>query len=411
MGTLMTRTWYHFYHRPQDERRLNYCIFIIGDPGSGKSFATRLYKLLAAPIAASDKVGNDAINKYKRDLKERGTSSKEQKKEALKQPDVIIRIHGTRTANGVFIEDMNKAVEMVGNKPVHLHMLTFDSELDSSTAASKGGQWIDKSTMELKAFHNEEDNQQYKNVDSVTGPFNVYWNFIYTGTPLSLHRKVTERNFGSGLSTRLAVIELPTNNFKMMALDKPQPNYAADEELVTWAYKLDKVSGELPIWPLVEHTWEWTRDHMAIAEVNDDHADALLLNRIAYYGIGIAVPYILMRHWDEWEESRTITFDDTDHRLCELVMNIQYRTQQHWFGEYARKYYDDKNSDPTIQRQRSSKTKRAYGLLPESFTLDDVVTYYECSRNSASVIAGRLVQDGVATKLQRGRFRKIAKFL
>ena len=411
MGTLMTRTWYHFYHRPQDERRLNYCIFIIGDPGSGKSFATRLYKLLAAPIAASDKVGNDAINKYKRDLKERGTSSKEQKKEALKQPDVIIRIHGTRTANGVFIEDMNKAVEMVGNKPVHLHMLTFDSELDSSTAASKGGQWIDKSTMELKAFHNEEDNQQYKNVDSVTGPFNVYWNFIYTGTPLSLHRKVTERNFGSGLSTRLAVIELPTNNFKMMALDKPQPNYAADEELVTWAYKLDKVSGELPIWPLVEHTWEWTRDHMAIAEVNDDHADALLLNRIAYYGIGIAVPYILMRHWDEWEESRTITFDDTDHRLCELVMNIQYRTQQHWFGEYARKYYDDKNSDPTIQRQRSSKTKRAYGLLPESFTLDDVVTYYECSRNSASVIAGRLVQDGVAAKLQRGRFRKIAKFL
>lgn len=71
---------------------------------------------------------------------------------------------------------------------------------------------------------------------------------------------------------------------------------------------------------------------MAIAEVNNDHADALLLNRIAYYGIGVAVPYILMRHWEEWEKSRTITFDDTDHRLCELVMNIQYRTQQHWFG-------------------------------------------------------------------------------
>ena len=411
MGTLMTRTWYHFYHRPQDERRLNYCIFIIGDPGSGKSFATRLYKLLAAPIAASDKVGNDAINKYKKDLKARGTSSKEQKKEALQQPDVVIRIHGTRTANGVFIEDMNKAVEMVGNKPVHLHMLTFDSELDSSTAASKGGQWIDKSTMELKAFHNEEDNQQYKNVDSVTGPFNVYWNFIYTGTPLSLHRKVTERNFGSGLSTRLAVIELPTNNFKMLTLEKPQPNYAADEELETWAYKLDKVSGELPIWPLVEHTWEWTRDHMAIAEVNDDHADALLLNRIAYYGIGVAVPYILMRHWDEWEISKTITFDDTDHRLCELVMNIQYRTQQYWFGEYARKYYDDKYSDPSIQRQRTSKTKTAYGLLPECFSLDDVVKYYGCSKNSASVIAGRLVQDRVVMKLQRGKFQKISQSL
>jgi len=46
---------------------------------------------------------------------------------------------------------------------------------------------------------------------------------------------------------------------------------------------------------------------MAIAEVNNDHADALLLNRIAYYGIGVAVPYILMRHWEEWEKSRTDT--------------------------------------------------------------------------------------------------------
>ncbi|MBR2207100.1 MAG: hypothetical protein IJ898_12310 [Prevotella sp.] len=247
MGTLATRTWYFFYHRPEEERRLNYCIYIIGDPASGKSFATRLYRLLLAPIIAADRVGNDAINKYKKELKERGTSSKEQKKEPLKQPDVIIRIHGARTANGVFIEDMCKAIDVVGNKEIHLHMLTFDSELDSSTSASKGGQWIDKSTMELKAFHNEEDNQQYRNVDSVTGPFNVYWNYVYTGTPLSLHRKVTERNFGSGLSTRLAVIPLPPSDFKMMALAQPRANYAEDEKLKEWAYKLDGVSGELPV--------------------------------------------------------------------------------------------------------------------------------------------------------------------
>ncbi|MBQ2341987.1 MAG: hypothetical protein II385_04995, partial [Bacteroidaceae bacterium] len=90
LGTLMTRTWYYFYHRPEEERRLNYCVYVIGDPASGKSFATRLYKLLLSPIIAADKVGNDAINKYKKELKERGTSSKEQKKEALKHPDVII---------------------------------------------------------------------------------------------------------------------------------------------------------------------------------------------------------------------------------------------------------------------------------------------------------------------------------
>ena len=407
LGTLMTRTWYYFYHRPEEERRLNYCIYIIGDPASGKSFATRLYKLLLAPIIAADKVGNDAINRYKKELKERGTSSKEQKKEALKQPEVIIRIHGARTANGVFIEDMCKAIDVIGNKEMHLHMLTFDSELDSSTSASKGGQWIDKSTMELKAFHNEEDNQQYRNVDSVTGPFNVYWNYVYTGTPLSLHRKVTERNFGSGLSTRLAVIPLPPSDFKMMALMQPRTTYEEDEVLKTWAYKLDGVSGELPVWPLVETCWEWTRDHMAIAEINQDKSDELLLKRVAYYGISVSVPFILMRHWEEWQAQKTFTIDEQDKALCELVLNIQYRCQHHWFGEYARKYFDDMLADPSLNRNRKTKTKQGYQMLPEIFTIDDIVEKFGCERNNARVIASRLKKDGMVAQDNRGRYRKL----
>ena len=411
MGTLATRTWYFFYHRPEEERRLNYCIYIIGDPASGKSFATRLYRLLLAPIIAADRVGNDAINKYKKELKERGTSSKEQKKEPLKQPDVIIRIHGARTANGVFIEDMCKAIDVVGNKEIHLHMLTFDSELDSSTSASKGGQWIDKSTMELKAFHNEEDNQQYRNVDSVTGPFNVYWNYVYTGTPLSLHRKVTERNFGSGLSTRLAVIPLPPSDFKMMALAQPRANYAEDEKLKEWAYKLDGVSGELPVWPLVEACWEWTRDHMAIAEINQDKPDELLLKRVPYYGISISVPFILMRHWDEWQEKHTFTIDEKDKALCELILNIQYKCQHHWFGEYARKYFDDMLADPSVNRNRKTKTKQCYKMLPESFTLDDVVEKFGCDRNNARVIASRLKKDGLVTSETKGHYKKKSEWI
>ena len=36
-GTLMTRAWYHFWYEPEIVRRLNYSIFIIGDPGAGKN--------------------------------------------------------------------------------------------------------------------------------------------------------------------------------------------------------------------------------------------------------------------------------------------------------------------------------------------------------------------------------------
>ena len=50
MMTLMTRCRYSFYHRPEELRRLNCEVQIIGDPASGKSFATRLYKQLIAPL-------------------------------------------------------------------------------------------------------------------------------------------------------------------------------------------------------------------------------------------------------------------------------------------------------------------------------------------------------------------------
>ena len=123
LGTLMTRTWYYFYHRPEELRRLNYCVMVIGDPASGKSFATRLYKLIAAPIKTADKVGYDALNRYKEEMRTKGSN-----KEKPKKPVVIIRDHPARTSNAQFIQDMNNAVEVVDGEPMHLHLLTFDSE-------------------------------------------------------------------------------------------------------------------------------------------------------------------------------------------------------------------------------------------------------------------------------------------
>ena len=74
MMTLMTRCTYRFYHRPEELRRLNNSTLIIGDPASGKSFATRLFKLLAAPMVAADKAGIAAINRYKEEMKTKGAN-------------------------------------------------------------------------------------------------------------------------------------------------------------------------------------------------------------------------------------------------------------------------------------------------------------------------------------------------
>ena len=154
-GTLMTRCTYHYWWKPKKERRLNYCVYIVGNPTSGKSFAVDLDELILAPIKQQSAEASKAINNYKRETKERSTSSKAQEQDPLKKFAGINRYMPARTANGVFIDSMNNAVEEVDGRLMHLHMVTFDSELANSTKMQKGGNWINKESMELKAFHNE----------------------------------------------------------------------------------------------------------------------------------------------------------------------------------------------------------------------------------------------------------------
>lgn len=416
LGTLMTRTWYHFYHRPHERRRLNYSVFIIGDPGSGKSDIGELCDVLMAPVADSDNVGYDALNRWKREKQERQSSSKEQKKEALKKPEVVIRMHPARTSNGVFIEDMRNAVEMVGQDLIHLHLFTFDSELDNNTKLSGGGSasWINKEAMELKAFHNEKDGQAFGNADSVMGEFHIYWNFIYTGTMLALRRKITEANFGSGLATRLAVIPMPPTNFRMMELTEPvedEEGNIVNKVLTEWAYQLDKVAGELPLWPLVKETHVWTKEHMTLAEIDGDKAEELLLKRIAYYGISISTPFILMRHWQEWTEQQTFDIDEQDLQLCRLALDIQYRTQHHYFGEYAFNYFADMDRDPAKERRRARKTTHAFAMLDDTFTIEDVMKSYEKGIEYARVIVCRLIKENCIEKTNKDTYHKLVKSL
>jgi len=398
-GTLMTdmtRCWYRFYHRPQQERRLNACLFVIGHPASNKSMADDLFEILSAPIAAADKDGKAALNRYKQEQKKKAAN-----KEGKDKPQGIIRIHPARTSNGQMIQDMLNAHEVIDGKDIQLHMLTFDTELDNATTLQGGGSWINKMSMELKAFHNEKDGQMYQNSDSPVDEFNVTWNFIYTGTPIALKRKVNERNFGSGLSTRLAVIPVPKTNCDMIDFEeKANIDWTRLDRMKTWAYRLDRRFGELPLWGIVRKLYDWTANRMADCKDDNDEASELMLKRVPYHALNYAAPFIDMRHWDKlhlengyWKgEYET---DETDWRLCELIARIQYASQQHFFGVMAEKYFDDMNNDVQITGKRhQQKSVEGYNRLPEVFTREHVMKSFGYDKiNTAVKKIGRLIES------------------
>ena len=286
---------------------------------------------------------------------------------------------------------------------MQLHMLTFDTELDNTLSLQKGGAYIDKQALQLKAFHNEEDGQAYSNVDSVFQEFYVIWNFIYTGTPIALKKMVNEQNFGSGLATRLTCIPLPATNFQMMSRESTV-DYDSDNRLKEWAEKLDRMKGELSVQKIVDELYDWTARRMADAAENDSKADEMLLKRCAYHGLNFAAPFIVMRHWDKMKQDGQywcgeFETDEVDWKLAELIVNIQYACQRHYFGAMAEAYFDNKLKDASVNVQRRQKTCEAFSRLPEEFTTEDIQRCFNLSSiGAARSRAKRLVDDHLVEK-------------
>lgn len=403
LGTCATLTWYYFYDNPNKPRRLNYNVLGIGDPASGKGALEWLASLLTEPLEVSDQLANDAMNDWKEAQLSKGAN-----KDKAAKPKGIIRLHGARTSNNVFINDMVNAWTEVNGERMQMHMLTIDTEALNSIKMQKGGSWIDRQVLEIKSWSNEKDSQQYANLDSVMGFFKVYWNQVRTCTPPALKMLANDRTFGTGWPTRVIAIPVPGTGFKMLELRRQSKKALETEEtLRQWAYRMDKRRGELPLWPLVEHAWHWADNRMSIADFNNDKADELLLKRCPANALAIVAPFVDMRHWVERGKNGTYEPDDTDKALLDLVLDVVYRTQHHYFGELAHNYFDEQTKEATNFRRRTGKFSRCFAQLPESFTTEDFTRVFGyANQNSANKTLNRLLDDKAIRRTKRGEYVK-----
>lgn len=406
MGTCMTLTYYRFYANKTMRCRLNYIVLGVGDPASGKGTLSRLQELLLAPIIESDMLADEATNAWK-EMKGNAATNHDTKA----RDKIYNRMFGPRASNTEFIRSMINCKTMVDGEETNYHLVTVDSEKDNSINMSKSGGWQNRDIMVLKSFHNEFDSQHYSNNQSVSGRFRIFWNQIETCTPPTLKRLVNERNFNSGLDTRMATIPMGKPDFEMMPLESENDTFleVANETLRQWAYKLDQRRGELPLWPLVEHVHKWCDERRAIAEFNDrDQADWLLIKRVPYWGINVSAPYIDMRHWEEREQKGTYQIDDTDRRLCDLVLDIQYRTQLFWYYDLHRLYYDNQLRDAAQQRRRTNKFVECFRLLPDEFSTEQFAQTFGYANNRAGQkTLQRLEDDKAIERTMRGHYRKL----
>ena len=138
-------------------------------------------------------------------------------------------------------------------------------------------------------------------------------------------------------------------------------------------------------------------------------ADEMLLKRCAYHGLNFSAPFIAMRHWDQMKQDGNywcgeFETDEVDWKLAELIVNIQYACQRHYFGAMAEAYFDNKLKDASVNVQRRSKTYEAFERLPETFTSEDVMRCFGLTSDGAvRSKTRRLLGDHLIEKVSDGR--------
>ena len=95
----------------------------------------------------------------------------------------------------------------------------------------------------------------------------------------------------------------------------------------------------------------------------------------------------------------TFETDEVDWQLAELLVNIQYACQRHYFGTLAETYFDNKVREANVNVKRQQKTVEAFRRLPDEFATEDVMRCFGFDNTgSVHVKIKRLMDDHLVEK-------------
>ena len=413
--TLMTRMWYRFWAEPSQKCRLNSIVELIGRSGSGKHIAVFLYRLMMEPVKKADAPQIAALNRWndERDQKSGGEKNK------TPRPKGILRcLPSEASAAGIREAEFN-AKEIVDGEERALHVSQFNSELDDHLAQQKKG-YMNIEALFLKSLHNEPAGSFLKTCSSIVGEYDVHFNGVYTGTEDALNKQNTTSNFARGLLQRLACVPMGDTNFEMRENRAyTEEDRKREQELVEWSYRLDSTKGEIPCKELSDALHAWTERRMMDAKEEDSKAMEDLVKRPCWIAMNLALPGIIVRHWDKMIEDGgrmvcgpDFKTDKIDRELVLALCDAQFAFQQHFFLATGEKLYDDRQAIEASNTHRQQRIIMAYRRLPNPFTSDDVKREY--GYESMGSVCSRLkilCDDGMAQKIRqgedKGKYRKL----
>ena len=422
-GTLLSgcrlRNWYD-----GRDLALTFMTYIIGDAGTGKGDYRELDRLIMEPLRIEDMRGRKAEENYQAEVK-RLALAKAKKEDIPEEKHFPVRYLPTDTTLKQKLERCMDAKAMFGSEQRQVACYNFESELSSKINVEKST-WNSSQDFDKKSFDTEETGSESRSATTRNGLVPAFFNFVVTGTPDALLKKITPRNCLDGLPTRLIMGVQYGQRYEMIERNRRRHTQKDREWLRTvgnrllrcgWDVNLEQRVAVPKRWQdrlgkttsFADALFYWGQQKGFALSLDDDRLGDYFRKRPPMIAMRLAVVDAIMNSLDSFEESGKLNLKFSSIELALNLADYIFEAQLFFFGKLI---FDSINGVQGVgEVMRVTKNVEAYNKLPDSFTVDNLAAMLSVSNKTAATYCSKWLKNGFLKREGRAKYVKLIKLM
>ena len=403
---------------------LTFMTYIIGEAASGKGDYRELDRLIMEPLRQADARGRKAEEAYMEQMK-RLSVSKAKKDEVPEEKHFPIRYLPTDTTLKQKLERCRYALMTFGAEQRQVACYNFETELSSKINYEKSS-WNSSQDFDKKSFDCEMTGSESRSTMTTNGLVNAFFNFVVTGTPDSLIKKVNIRNCLDGLPTRLLMGIQPAAGYSMIERSRRRRSDEDSDWLRTvgnklmqcgWDVNLEQTCKVPKVWrdrlgkttSFADALYWWGQQKALTCELEQDKTGNYFRKRAPMIAVKLGVVDAIMNSLDSFMESGKLDLKFSSIELAIHLADYIFESQLWYFG----KLIEDAQESSQIAGLKYENTKRvtAYNELPDVFTVKDLMEKLNITKHSAHNCLTAWSQQCYVRKIKTATYVKLVKVL
>ena len=403
---------------------LTYMTYIIGDAGTGKGDYRELDRLIMEPLRLEDARGRKAEENYQAEMK-RLQMAKAKKDDIPEEKHFPVRYLPTDTTLKQKLERCMDALNTFGTEQRQVACYNFESELSSKINYEKSS-WNSSQDFDKKSFDCELTGSESRSSMTRNGLVPAFFNFVVTGTPDALQKKITLRNCLDGLPTRLIMGVQWGQKYQMLKRDtRRRPDKDSDwlrtvgNRLLRcgWDVNLEQRVAVPKRWQdalgkstsFADALYYWGKQKAFALSLEDDSLGDYFRKRPPLIAVRLAAVDAIMNSLDTFEETGKLNLKFSSIELALNLADYIFESQLWFFG----KLVEEALEGVPVQggTMKVGKRVEAFNSLGENITIEDVMKVLNIVRHSARNVLCQWSKEGYIERISRNNYKKTVKVL